>query len=61
VLNDWVQFGAAAGNVSSIRSRLSVTDNTSHANHMNAGSGLDWFWATYVHDSLNRKTHDLLN
>ncbi len=61
VLNDWVQFGATASNVSSIRSRLSVTDNSSHANHLTAGSGLDWFWATYAHDSMNRKFKDLLN
>ena len=61
VLNDWTTYGALASNVASIRSRLAVTDNAGHANHMNAGSGLDWFWATFNQDSLNRKTTDLLN
>ena len=61
VLNDWVQNGSQASNVTSIRSRLTVTDNTSHANRMTAGSGLDWFWATYAKDTLNKKSTDLLN
>jgi RTX calcium-binding nonapeptide repeat (4 copies) len=61
VLNDWTQFGALSSNVASIRSRLAVTYNSSHANHMTAGSGLDWFWATYAEDTLNRKAGDLLN
>ena len=61
VLNDWVQNGSQAGNAANIRSRLTVTDNTSHANRMTAGSGLDWFWAMYAKDTLNKKSGDLLN
>jgi hypothetical protein len=61
VLNDWVTYGASSSNVASIRSRLSVTDNSSHANTIQAGKGLDWFWATYTKDKTNRKSTDLLN
>ena len=45
VLTDWVSGGDTAANVANIRSRLHVTDNSSHANRLWAGSGLDWFWA----------------
>jgi hypothetical protein len=45
---DWVLGGASPANVLNIRSRLRVTFNSSHANHVSAGSGLDWFWATYA-------------
>ncbi len=61
VLNDWVHYGSQSSNVASIRSRLSVTYNTTYANSLTAGSGLDWFWAVYAHDSLNKKHKDLLN
>jgi hypothetical protein len=61
VLNDWAQYGAQPANVASIRSRLAVTYNTSYANTLTAGSGLDWFWVTYPKDSTNRKPTDLLN
>jgi Ca2+-binding RTX toxin-like protein len=61
VLADWVQYGDSADNVASIRSRLAVTDNTSYANTLDAGSGLGWFWYTYAKDSTNRKATDLLN
>jgi Ca2+-binding RTX toxin-like protein len=61
VLDDWRQFGALAANVASIRSRLTVTDNSSHANTLDAGSGLDWFWYTFGRDRTNRKPTDLLN
>jgi Ca2+-binding RTX toxin-like protein len=61
VLNDWMRYGAVAANVASIRSRLTVTDNTSRANTLLAGSGLDWFWYTYPGDTTNRKPTDLLN
>ena len=56
-----MQFGSASSNVASIRSRLHVNYNTSHANSLTAGSGLDWFWATYSHDYLNKKSNDLRN
>jgi subtilase family serine protease len=59
VLNEWIQSGAAAA--ASIRSELAVTYNTSHANTLHAGSGLDWFWETYSQDTSNRKPGDLLN
>jgi hypothetical protein len=61
VLNDWVAHGASAANVASIRSRLVVTYNTSHANTIQAGGGVDWFWATYAKTTTNRKRTDLLN
>jgi hypothetical protein len=35
-----------------------VTYNTSHANTLLAGSGLDWFWETYSKDTTNRKPVD---
>jgi len=28
---------------------------------LQAGNGLDWFWATFSKDHLNRKATDLLN
>jgi len=61
VLDDWEQYGALAADVASIRSRLSVTYNTSNANTLDTGSGLDWFWYTYAKDKANRKPTDLLN
>ena len=61
VLNDWIFAGKSPANVASIRSRLHVTDNSSHANKLTAGKGLNWFWATYAKDSINRKPTDLLN
>jgi len=61
VLSDWTCWGATPANVASIRSRLKVTDNTHYANALHAGSGIDWFWATYARDHLNRKATDLLN
>jgi Ca2+-binding RTX toxin-like protein len=59
VLSDWIQSGKAAA--ANIRARLAVTYNSSHANTLTAGSGLDWFWETYSQDKTNRKATDLLN
>jgi hypothetical protein len=61
VLDDWAQYGALAADVASIRSRLAVTYNTSNANTLDAGGGLNWFWYTYPKDEANRKPTDLLN
>ena len=61
VLNDWMQFGASAGNVANIRARLSVAYNSSNADTLLSGNGLDWFWYTYGRDSTNRTATDLLN
>ena len=61
VLADWIEYGNQAANVASIRSRLHVTFNTNHANNLNAGGGLDWFWATYAADHLNANSADLRN
>jgi Ca2+-binding RTX toxin-like protein len=61
VLADWASKGASAANVSSIRSRLAVTYNSSYHNTLLAGSGLDWFFETYAGDVTNRKATDLLN
>lgn len=59
VLADWVSNGASAAN--SIRSRLAVTYNNSNANVLLAGSGLDWFFAKFAADIINRKSTDLFN
>jgi hypothetical protein len=59
VLDDWVLHGKSY--VAKIRSRLAVTYNSSDANTLDAGSGLDWFWYTYAKDKTNRKVTDLLN
>ena len=61
VLQDWKANGASAANVDDIRARLLVTYNTSHANYLAAGKGLDWFWYTYPQDQTNMKPTDLLN
>ncbi len=61
ILADWIQYGEQAANVASIRSRLDVTYNTHHANNLNAGGGLDWFWATDALDHLNANPSDLRN
>ena len=60
VLADWIMAGDAAANVANIRSRLDVTSNSIHANCLLAGSGLNWFWATYG-ELINQKPTDLLN
>ena len=49
----------SAAEVASIRARLQVTDNTSRATWLNAGSGLDWFWEEYA--QTNHKAGDRLN
>jgi Ca2+-binding RTX toxin-like protein len=59
VLSDWMQYGSA--DAASLRARLHVTDNTSDANTLTAGSGRDWFWETDAQDHTNRKVTDLLN
>jgi hypothetical protein len=40
---------------------LVLNDNTTNANTLDAGRGLDWFWVIYGNDSTNRKATDLLN
>jgi hypothetical protein len=59
VLTAWINQGLAASN--SIRSRLDVTYNTSDANVLLAGTGLDWFWDIFPDDFTNRKPPDLLS
>jgi hypothetical protein len=63
VLTDWISYlpTPTQANIANIRSRLHMTYNTSHANTLLAGSGLDWFWETYAKDTTNRKASDLLN
>ena len=61
-LSDWVQYGNTASNVSTIRALLGkVTFNSTNANKLLAGSGLDWFWSVYPLDQLNNKLTDLRN
>jgi hypothetical protein len=38
-----------------------VTYNTTYANTLKAGSGLDWFWEIYAKDTTNRKASHLLS
>jgi hypothetical protein len=61
VLDDWMANGAAPSNVDDIRARLLVSYNTSNANYLAAGTGLDWFWDTFAQDTTTRKSTDLLN
>jgi hypothetical protein len=61
VLGDWTPYGASAANVADIRARLKVRYNTTNANLLQAGSGLDWFWEIYALDHNNRKETDLLS
>jgi hypothetical protein len=59
-LADWVAGGTS--DASTIRALLgTVTCNSTNANALQAGSGLDWFFATYAQDTLNRQPTDLLN
>ena len=37
------------------------TNNSSNANILVAGGGLDWFWETFGKDTTNKKAIDLLN
>ena len=60
VLEEWAKCGVVAADVASIRSPLAVTYNTSFANTLYAGSGLDWFWVNDPKDSTNREATDRL-
>jgi Ca2+-binding RTX toxin-like protein len=63
VLDDWTSYGEVAADVATVRGFLTpaLTYNTSHANTLDGGDGLDWFWGTYRKDATNRKLTDLLN
>ena len=56
VLTDW-----KASASTSVNTRLKVTYNASHPNHLSAGSGRDWFFYTYPKTTSNRKPTDRLN
>jgi predicted outer membrane repeat protein len=59
-LADWVASGKS--DAATIRTLLgTVTLNTTNANTLLAGSGLDWFFAKYAKDTLNNKPTDSLN
>jgi hypothetical protein len=61
VLGDWMQYGNSTANVATVRSLLGqVTYNSEYNNTLQAGSGLDWFWATFHGDKVNNKKGDLL-
>jgi hypothetical protein len=49
-----------ASAVTSFRPRRAPV-NTTNANTLLAGSGLDWFFAKYAKDTLNNKPTDSLN
>ncbi len=61
VFDDWIAYGDQAANVADIRSRQLLACNTHYANTVQAGSGLDWFWATDTQDNLNAQRTDLRN
>jgi hypothetical protein len=63
LLAEWIALGTTAAAQSDIRSGLSgaITYNSTHANTLDAGSGLDWFWEKYAQDKTNKKAGDLLN
>jgi hypothetical protein len=58
VLGDWM-----SGDDTDVQSMLSgaIIYNTTNGNTLHAGTGLDWFWATYAKDKINNKPGDLLN
>ncbi len=60
VLSDWTPYGAAPANVADLPARLHVTYYSNTSTTLQAGSGLDWFWAQYAKDRLNKKASDLL-
>jgi hypothetical protein len=56
----WVASGTSDADI--IRTLLgTVKLNTTNANTLLAGSGLDWFFAKYAKDTLNNKPTDSLN
>jgi hypothetical protein len=59
ILNDWVA-NPVASNQAAIRSRFTVTYNSTHPNHLSAGSGIDRFFYKPPATS-NRKLTDFLN
>jgi predicted outer membrane repeat protein len=61
VLSAWITGGPSPANVADIRSRLTVTYNTTNNNTLHAGTGLNWFWYTDKKDSVNSKSTDLRN
>ena len=60
ILNDWVA-NPAASNQSKIRARFTVNYNTTNANTLTAGTGVDWFFYTYKKTTSNKKKTDFLN
>ncbi len=60
ILIEWAQ---SSSNADDIRHKLQglVTYNDMYDNTLQAGSGLDWFWANFAKDKLNNKSNDLLN
>ncbi len=69
VLTSWIQdietsagsASALAADVASIRTRIQVTYNTTNANTLRAGKGLDWFWFVNPKDRANVRPGDLTN
>ena len=59
VLNDWVA-NPTASKQAAIRSRFTVTYNSTYPNHLSAGSGIDWFFYKPPTTS-NKKSTDCLN
>ena len=60
-LADWITYGNTNGNATTIQGLLGITDNASNANTLQAGSGLDLFFATYPKDKLNAGGTEVLN
>jgi hypothetical protein len=59
ILNAWTA-NSTAPNQAAIQSRFTVIYNTTYANTLTAGSGIDWFF--YKHPTTsNKKSTDFLN
>jgi Ca2+-binding RTX toxin-like protein len=59
ILNAWTANPVAA-NQAAIRSRFTVTYNSTYPNYLSAGSGIDWFFYKPP-TTLNKKSTDFLN
>jgi Ca2+-binding RTX toxin-like protein len=60
ILDAWVA-NPTASNQAAIRKRFTVTDNTTNANTLTAGTGIDWFFYKNPPTTSNKKATDFLN
>jgi Ca2+-binding RTX toxin-like protein len=60
ILDDWTA-NPVASNQAAIRSRFTVTYNTTNRNYLSAGTGIDWFFDKNPPTTSNQKATDFLN